>query len=82
VGQELSLLFDVAMQVGEPLSVFLDAELEPGPTCWERNVPPGARTRAISVQTVTTGWRLATSWKLAERNGSPPPSSARTTLAE
>lgn len=41
----------------------MSSRLEPAPTCCDRYDPPGASTRAISSQTVTTGCRLTTNSK-------------------
>src|SRR5436190_7078233 len=59
----------------------VSSRLEPAPTCCERYVPPGRRTRAISGQTATVGCRLTTRSNDASRNGRPASSSAAITDA-
>ncbi len=43
--------------------------LDPAPTCWERYVPPGCSTRAISAQSATVGWRLTSRSNDSAGNG-------------
>ena len=53
-----------------PIKKSVSSRLEPAPICWERYVPPGRRTRAISSHSTTTGWRLVTRSNDASAKGS------------
>ncbi len=57
----------------------VSSRFEPAPTSWERNVPSGRRTRAISGHTSSTGCLLTTRSKESAGNGSPAPSATCTT---
>jgi hypothetical protein len=68
---QLSVLGTVAVPVhllpGESFDQLGDAAQ---PTCWEKYVPPGRSTRAISAHQVVAGCRLTTRSKASPPNGS------------
>jgi len=52
-----------------PIMKSVSSLFVPSPTCWEKYVPPGCKTLAISLHKVKVGWRLATSSNASSGNG-------------
>ena len=59
----------------------VSSRLDPAPTCCEKYVPPGFRTRRISSHCTSVGWRLTNKSKLSSAKGRPSSSPTSTTVA-
>ncbi len=59
----------------------VSSRFDPAPTCWEKKVPPGRSTRAISGHTSSTGCLLTTRSKESAGNGRAASSATWTTRA-
>ena len=45
-----------------PITKWMSSRLEPAPICWDRYVPPGCSTLAISSHRTSTGWFHRRRW--------------------